>query len=159
MRKIQIERYLPLGIDKEAEQTQYWLAIVVGGLYSSISFLFWFTDGRQGLYEWQSGKATLIENARMPSFSSLTDGCMLGFVLTVAVLIYQLINHYLYQYSNQGSKCIYLMKRIPNKWEMHKRSLTLPLIGMLNMFVIMGLLRAIYLAVYMFCTPQQCLPF
>lgn len=65
---------------------------------------------------------------------------------------------YYYTYHYQGSKMMYLMKRLPDKWEVHRRCWTLPLAGTALLCVWMLVLRMLYFAIYMVCTPSQCLP-
>ena len=58
----------------------------------------------------------------------------------------------------QGSKNIYLMKRLPSRWELHRRCILLPALGMVGSLVMGFTLLMIYFAIYMLVTPDRCLP-
>ena len=68
-----------------------------------------------------------------------------------------LLAAYHYAYHRQGSKSIYLMRRLPSKLELHRRCLTLPIAGILIALLTAFLLLLIYYAVYMNVTPAECL--
>jgi hypothetical protein len=53
---------------------------------------------------------------------------------------------------------IYLMKRLPDPSERHRRALMLPLLAIAATVVLAILLRLIYFAVYLLATPKTCLP-
>ncbi len=57
----------------------------------------------------------------------------------------------------RGSRSDYLMRRLPNRWELARRSYALPLLLILATLVTMALLLAIYYAVYLALTPPECL--
>ena len=56
-----------------------------------------------------------------------------------------------------GSKSHYLMRRLPDKWEHHRRCLALPLLAILAGLVLIPILIAVYYAIYLHFTPEQCL--
>lgn len=153
-----MNRYAPPGINLRLELIEYWMTILVGISYS-ITFFFDFHASLNALYEFSSKNKYLIEGARMIPFETLMEGRLNGFVFTAIILVVLTIGHYAYHYNNQGSKSIYLMKRLPNKWELHKRCLILPSIGAVIAVLIMVLLWFTYLGVYYVFTPQQCLPY
>ena len=57
----------------------------------------------------------------------------------------------------RGSRSDYLMRRLPNRWELARRSYALPLLLILATLGTMALLLAIYYAVYLALTPPECL--
>lgn len=58
----------------------------------------------------------------------------------------------------QGSKSIYLMRRLPDRWELHRQCLTLPLLSILAGLLLVGLLLPLFFWVYTAAIPDQCLP-
>ena len=100
-------------------------------------------------------ETTVLSGEMMTSFDRLYDGSMLGFAF-FAVWCVAFIIHY-YTYYRQGSKSIYLMKRLPKKWERHRRAFTVPTL-MCVAFLIMALITTlIYFGLYMLITPNECL--
>ena len=149
-----LEKYAPLGIELGKEINLYIAEVVIATLQSSLFFIryLWALGD---LYMYRGSKKVLIEGAVMQSFDSLTDNVFsFGIIVCVATLMMAFV-HYAYHY--QGSKMMYLMKRLPNKWDVHRRVWTLPIVGCVLMALWMLVLRMIFFAVYILCTPSQCL--
>jgi len=92
----------------------------------------------------------------MPPFAEMISGYLNGFyVLAGSMIIAILLN---YRYHRKNSKSVYIMKRLPDRWEFHKRCLTLPFIGMILAIVAAGVMGLIYYGLYIYATPAQCLP-
>ena len=70
---------------------------------------------------------------------------MLGFIV------------YFYFYHRQESRSIYLMRRLPDRWELHRRCLTAPLAGIVFYAAATFTLILITFAIYMWATPAECL--
>ena len=51
------------------------------------------------------------------------------------------------------------MRRLPERWELHLRCLTVPVVGVLGAMSLQGILGIFYYLIYIFVTPRQCLPF
>lgn len=150
-----LENYTPLGIDA-GKQVGWWLAGVVAATLHSMLFLIRYFDRRADLYILKAGKRVLIDGAVMTDFGTLTEGVFLTFYLVSIVTLLVIIYHYFYHY--QGSKMMYLMKRLPDKWELHRRCITLPVVGAVLMMVWMLVVHMLYYTIYILCTPSQCLP-
>lgn len=150
-----LENYTPLGIDV-GKQVGWWLAGVVAATLHSMLFLIRYFDRRADLYILKAGKRVLIDGAVMTDFGTLTEGVFLTFYLVSIVTLLVIIYHYFYHY--QGSKMMYLMKRLPDKWELHRRCITLPVVGAVLMMVWMLVVHMLYYTIYILCTPSQCLP-
>ena len=50
------------------------------------------------------------------------------------------------------------MKRLPNRWELWRRVLTLPLGAMAVCGLTVLALTGLYYSIYLLCTPAGCLP-
>lgn len=59
----------------------------------------------------------------------------------------------------RGSRSIYLMRRLPDKWELHRRCWGRPLIFFVQSLALMACLTAFYFLIYLVFTPKGCLPF
>ncbi len=145
----------PLGIEakKEIKLITAWLIVAV--LYS-IPVIFRYRNLYNGLF-WSTGTytKTLIPYATMVPMNQVLGTHMIGFVFMVFYMIGLAVFHYAYHH--QGSKSIYLMKRLPDKNEFHRRCLTLPLLGIVVAIITGLLLFFIYLSIYLLVTPEQCI--
>ena len=103
-----------------------------------------------------SGERILRPGAVMPTFASIMHGTMIGFTFTAAVMLILAIRYYLTFY--HGGRSIYLMRRLPDRWELFRRTLTLPLLGIVTAGAASLLLCRLFYAVYMAVTPAECLP-
>lgn len=150
-----IENHAPLGIGV-GTQVGWYLAGVVAATLHSMWFFVEYVSARNELYVRTSGGLKLIESAVMMSFGALTENIFLTFYIVEVVTLLTVIFFYFYHFD--GSNMMYLMKRLPDKSELYRRVLTLPITGAVLLVVWMGILRMIYYAVYILCTPSQCLP-
>ena len=64
---------------------------------------------------------------------------------------------YYYMGFHNGSNSHYLMRRLPDRWEYHRRCLALPLMTILASLILIPLLLGLYYAIYILCTPEQCI--
>lgn len=149
-----MENYAPPGIPFKQEMA-YWELAMIGSTLWSMWFIVQYLESRSYLYETIAGKRVLIEGAMMPSFEDLMKGRFEVFYLVIIYCVIISAYHYFYHY--QGSKMMYLMKRLPNKWEVHVRCLLLPICGSVIAVVEMLVLKMLYYAIYILCTPPECL--
>ena len=150
-----LEQYAPLGIGVRNQVTGFIVGIVAATLHS-MWFLVEYISARNELYIRTATGMKLIEGAVIRDFSSLTEYVFLTFYIVTIVTFLTAVFFYFYHFD--GSKMLYLMKRLPNKWELFRRCVTLPSAGTVILLVWMSLLRILYFAVYTLCTPSQCLP-
>lgn len=146
---------IPPGISAEQEMKGF---LVVLALAVGISFLFFLRlwSAYDALFEWTEEECVLRDGAVMADFSVLLGlGTFSGFLLVVWVPPVTAICHYRYYY--QDSKSIYLMRRLPNRFELHKRALVLPFLELLLVVITVFLLVVLYYNIYLLVTPAQCL--
>ena len=155
MRRFKPADYAPLGLDYLRELRGFFLGLLAGAVYSG-SFLLRFYQSYRSLFQWSYGERMLLPGARMPDFSQLVHGSFLIFAALALVMPALIAWHYLYH--RQGAKSIYLMRRLPNPWELHRRCLVLPLAGMLLCLLAAVLLLLLYFGLYLWLTPPECLP-
>ena len=125
-------------------------------VFCSMWFLAKYFDRREELYYTDRfGDIYLRGDAVMPDFVNILSGTMIWFfvlaLLMAAFIVYNYGGYY------RGRKSIYTMRRLPNRWEMHKRSIVLPVMAALLTLVVAFAVLLIYYAIYMNCTPEQCL--
>lgn len=147
-----MEKYAPPGVNL-AQEVLYWVMTMTISTLWSMNFLLRYFQYRSNLYETRAGKTVLIEGAMMPTFEFLIEDLFEIFVLVFVFCVIVAVYHYFYHY--QGSKMMYLMKRLPDKWELHRRCLTLPIAAFIITIFYVLVLRALYYAIYLIFTPQQ----
>lgn len=145
-----LQLYFPVGMPWQQDIKLIlfgYIASVVWSLYCPVQMLWSYQD----LFD--SGK--LIPAAMMPDFIQLTDNTFLGFgALILAMILLAAAN---YRYHFKGSKSIYLMRRLPCRYEMLKRCLSVPAAIILLSLLTAFLLLITYYGIYCAVTPKQCL--
>ena len=133
------------------------IGVFAGGvLNSSIGFISEYSAAKQSLYIRIGTDAILDESRVMPDFAYILGGKLnYIFILAALALIIPSAIHYAFYHS--GSKSIYLMRRLPNRFELYRRCLLMPLIYTLAYMLAAAALLLIFYAVYMNGTPEACL--
>jgi len=152
--KIDLARHAPLGLDLYMEKQIFHTGMVVSGLFS-LGFLFRYSKYWSRLYLYYETKKVLRTGAIMPDFVEVMGRYLLPFVVLALVMLICSVYHYRHHY--RGSKSIYLMRRLPNRWELHRRCLTLPLAAAAICLLTAFALLLLYFAIYMLATPEECL--
>lgn len=154
-----LKHYAPPGMNLQPELCCLIFGIGTSILYS-MTFLVRYFEQREALYA-RHGNATLMEGVVMNDFYVLLglDGTysnvLTGFMITAIVMITTIPLYYVYY--RQGSKSIYLMKRLPNRGEIHKRALVLPIAAVLCCAAAAFLITMLYFTLYMLGTPAVCI--
>lgn len=119
-------------------------------------FLFRYSAARSALYETVLGCRLLRAGAQIVPLSDILRGSFLAapayFLLCLADIGLNLASFY------RGSKSIYLMRRLPDRWELPRRCAALPLLALAAGLVLTALLICLCNLLYFRATPQQCLP-
>lgn len=149
-----LDDFAPPGIGTDKELGRFILWLVVAWFFS-FGFFKNYAEARALLYHVQGTRRVLIEGAVMTDFSVLLGDSLQCFGFLSILLLSVVIWHYLYY--RQGSKSIYLMKRLPNRWEIHKRAWTLPLLAIAVTLMAAFLVLLFYFEIYMIATPKQCI--
>lgn len=154
MKKIDLTRYAPPGIKLKHEK-QFIITGFVLALVFSLQFLINFSSATSNLYVYHGTKRAMVPGAVMPDFHIVLDNVLfMFFVYAVCVLLF-IVAHYVYHY--RGSKSINLMRRLPSRWELHRRCLTIPLVASLMYLLSALVMLFVYYGVYMIFTPEECL--
>jgi hypothetical protein len=152
--RVDFSRHAPPGLDLKPETRLFGWGLVLSALFS-LQFFARFADAREKLY-WKNGPwRELIEGAVMPDFAQLLGPSLAGFWVLAACLAALIVVHYAYHY--HASRSIYLMRRLPSRWELHRRCLTLPLAGVVLCLAAAFVALVVFYLVYMTFTPDICL--
>lgn len=152
--KINFERVVPPGFDYLVT-IKFIVALNVASVLFSFGYLIELQAHYSELFTWENRERFLIDGALMADFHVLLDRYLLGFVVAAFASLALAGYHYAYHYT--GSRSINLMKRLPNRWEIHRRCWSLPCAGFLLSAAIGIMVLFIYYGVYKFITPQECL--
>lgn len=155
MKRIDWQRYVPLGV--HGKKTRNGLLIALGvGVLVSFGFFSRLHRARSELYAWAGRTLVLRPGAVMPYFTELLHGSFWGLGIVAACMLALAVGFYGYHY--QGGRSIYTMRRLPNRWELWRRCLTLPVLTALACLLLAGLLTLLYFEIYLQVTPEGCLP-
>jgi len=142
--KTKWERYYPLGFEHETERSIF-VACLFGasvwgiiGFYNRYSFWINSLDKRNPEYR---------------NFYEILDKAFFWFPIVLAFLLAAVIMHYAYHHT--GSKSIYLMRRLPSKWELHRRCFAGPIVCAVILLAVGIVLFGIFYASYMLFTPDE----
>ena len=154
MKKPDLQRYAPVGIRLNGELWTYGLVLCLAAL-SSLGFFLAYSDAYDSLFHYSGDLKILKAGAVMPDFDTLSLRYFSCFGLVLIVTLSFISTHY--SYHHRESKSIYLMRRLSDPWELHRRCLTLPVVGVGLALLVAFVLLALYFAVYMGVTPEECL--
>jgi len=150
-----LQRHAPPGLNIAGERNWYVLLMTLATLWSTI-YLFAYAEAYDRLFAHRLGVKTLQPQAQMPPFARLMENTMVLFPLLGLLILAAGADHYLYHH--RGSKSIYTMRRLPDRWLLHRRCLTLPLAALTFTALWVLALIGVYAAIYQFVTPAGCLP-
>lgn len=150
------KRLVPPGFPLERERAVYIAGLVLAGLQMLIVFFMKWKVAYGNLYEWVDGEKVFHDWAMMPGFLYLMDDTEGGFLLLAVLVFLAVFWHYSYYY--QESKSIYVMKRLPNRMEIHKRAWVLPLMAELGLLLSMVVMSLFCLFLYFALSPENYIP-
>lgn len=154
LRAVNLDRYAPLGLDAAAGLRWYGWGLFAAAGYS-LTFFIRYLNERGDLYYNKLGRQVLWDGVVMPDFVQVLGDALGGFAVLAAGCVGFAV--YCYLAHRQGSKSIYTMRRLPARWELHRRCLTLPAAGLAVCAVTAFVLLLLYYWIYMTATPAQCL--
>ena len=152
--KSKLVKYAPPGYDYQFDKTFYFVGLGVATAFS-FSYLIRFGEAKGELYTYHLGEKELIPGAIMPDFIDIFRGSLWGYLVLAFAMLLLIAFRYASYYQN--SKSIYLMKRLPDKFEMHRRCIVVPVITAISCMLVAFLVLLLYLGHYMLFTPDACL--
>lgn len=156
--KLDLRKYAPPGLELKTEGKMLAGGLILSFFFSLSFFLFYSSEYNQ-LYYWQNGPERVkvwIDHAMMPPFPVILRGTLTGFWITAVVMLSFIAVHY--GYHHQGSKSVYLMRRLPDKWERHRRCVTLPVLAAVLVLLCALVTMLLYYGFYMIVTPDRYIP-
>lgn len=166
MKKYRLLDLVPPWADGKVHRAGIIAALAFCAMLSSAFFHTQFSAARSALYTGEPGASALREGIQMEYFADLitsqghvsnwfSEPVFFHFLFLFLGAI--LLAVYNYSGFRNGSKSHYLMRRLPDRWEYHRRCLTLPLLTILAGLVLIPVLLGLYYAIYIHFTPEQCL--
>lgn len=147
-----LDRYFPVGYNWERELDWLTAGFTCSTIYALILYSVRYSTALESLYQ-DPEKKIFYTGAVMADFSQLARGCMLGFLIIIAATVFCVITHYNYHY--QGSKSIYLMKRLPAHNELWRRCLIAPIITAILAVIASLLLTLLLFGMYHLTVPEE----
>ncbi len=143
--KTKTERLFPVGFEWQTELSMFAAALTWSSLWGIIGF-----------YNRLSVAFDHIENGGdMLQFYEVLGNAIFWFPIAAAFMLVSIALHYAHHQS--GSKSIYLMRRLPDRWELHRRCLTVPIAAVIVCAAIAAALFFIFYWSYMLLTPEELL--
>ncbi len=152
--KLKLSRFAPPGMDLKKWKKLFFALEIISAIYS-LGFLLRYIDAKGEMFLKTKNGLVLIPGSVMPDFVSLINSSLMGFVILGVCMLLLIAECYLYFY--RDSKSIYLMKRLPDKWELHKRCIVLPVVCCLLSLLSALIVLSLYYGVYMTATPKECI--
>lgn len=151
-----LKRNLPPGMDPLPQKNLFIIGNISVFIISFFAFLINYSSARQKLYMYLGGKLVLNTDATIDNFSSMLS----LFYGVYFLLIMFILGYVIYNYADyrRGSKSIYTMKRLPSRFERHRRALTVPLISVAATVAIAIIAVFLFFIIYVLATPKTCLP-
>jgi len=148
----------PPGFDLEKAKLFYLIGVGIAGLVMFVTFIMRWNEAYGDLFEYarEYGGRVLREGALLPGFWYLIQTTEKSFWYLTAFILSAVVGNYSCYY--KGSKSIYVMKRLPNRLEIHRRAWTLPGVAILVNLLVMFLVVLLCLAVYFLCSVPACIP-
>ena len=140
------------------EQVRHLLAAVgAASVVTMLSFAIRLSGAISQLYEYDSvlRKNVLIPGAVLPSYPGIAFWSLWPYPLLATYLVIQGAANWGSYY--RGSRSIYLMRRLPDRWEALRRAVLLPLLGLAAAVLLAAALWLLGYWCYVTVPPEQCL--
>lgn len=112
--KINWEKHFPPGFEWETERGLFTAAFVISCLWS-LTFFHRFIEAVH----------YMLDRQGVPYFYEILGNAFFCFPIAIAFMLASIAMNYAHHHS--GSKSIYLMRRLPDPWERHRRCVEVPL--------------------------------
>ena len=162
MKTFDPKRHLPVGWEWENTKTGLIWGHILSGL-SLFSFLRRYSLALDSLYTqvWATSGTyirKLDPTRTIAPFSELTRGTPL-FGLWIFLAVMPILVWRYYRFHTQDAMSVYTMRRLPDRWEYHRRCWTQPILSAMAELLLYALLTALCWLVWYFATPVPCRPF
>ena len=154
-RQIDWDNLVPLGLGGRLTAKWILAGLVFAVCFAWILFEYHLSSQHGQLYWYHINRRELNPDAVMGPFYMTIRGVFNGFGIVILCMLPLSAAHYFYHY--QDTRSIYLMRRLPNRWELWRRCLALPLLCVVVCAVLAAAHLLIFYAIYYVSTPKQCL--
>jgi len=153
--RINWSRLVPLGMDGVKRKNQ--MATMLGfGIGGSLIFVLRYSNARSNLWGYYNGRRQRIPGRMMLTFEELLPGTFTLMAIAAIGFVMAAILFYLYHY--QGCRSIYTMKRLPDRRELWRRCLALPVTALVLAGLCTLILIGLYWLLWRFATPADAFP-
>ncbi len=146
--KTKWEKLSPPGYEWETERSLFLGGLSFACAWGIIGFFnrysIWLTDIKS------NARGRIAEAI---DFYEILGNAYFWFPILIAFVLAFIVMRYAHHHS--GSKSIYLMCRLPDKWELHRRCIAGPVIYVLIAIAVALILFFIFYSVYMIFTPDE----
>ena len=153
--KTDLKKYDPPGMDTGKEQGVFITGMSMS-LFYSITYLDAYWDEYRGLFVRSGGVKILRPERTIAPFFEILGNRLMGYIILAACMFVAVAIRYTYY--RQGSKSIYLMRRLPDPAVLHRSCWLQPMVrsGLALLAALVSL--AAFYVIYVFVTPAVCLP-
>jgi hypothetical protein len=120
-----------------------------------ILFAIRYMSARERLFLWENGVRVLRTGVKMQDLREIIGAIPLVFWVQIGLAAVTAARHYADHY-REGSRPVYLMRRLPDRWEYHRRCLALPAATAAATAALLALSLALFYGAYMLFTPAAC---
>lgn len=157
MMRIDLSRYAPPGTNIEKEIKNLCVGLAAATCCAVLVYGVRLRTAYDNLFDQIGGDRVLRTGAIMLPFDAILLYALWLFYLVALYSLASAVLHHITYYTG-GSKIIYLMRRLPQRWELLRRDITLPLLGASISLLSALLLKLLFWGLYYWITPTQCLP-
>ena len=153
-----LSRLFPMGWPWSSEVMGAAGAVGLSALISFVLFVYRFGSAvddlyTRGFYSWER---ELIPGVLIPPYPQVLGGCLIFFAVTALALALLPAAHFLYH--RQGARSDYLMRRLPQRWELARRCLGGSALLLAVTALTAALLFVLFFICYLAFTPAGHLP-
>ena len=154
MKKIDWKKFDPPGMDTAKEEGLFAVGTFCSFLWSTLYFSNEFSDAYRHLWRGKTGK--VLGGEAMEPFFELFGRSLSGYPMIMLCMFVTVWMRY--SYYQQGSKSIYLMRRLPDSNLFHRTCWVIPMSRVGICALVCGLQLLLSFIAYVVITPDVCLP-
>lgn len=155
--RIDLSRYAPPGTNIEKEIKNLCVGLAAATCCAVLVYGVRLRTAYDNLFDQIGRDRVLRTGAIMLPFDAILLYALWLFYLVALYSLASAVLHHISYYTG-GSKSIYLMRRLPQRWELLRRDITLPLLGASISLLSALLLKLLFWGLYYWITPTHCLP-
>lgn len=152
--KNKLSKFYPVGYGYKLETLFIVLLFTFFLGYAFLEFFDTFATAYYWIFDDYGGTYVLKKGAMMPDFYIMVLDSFDMFSFAPLFSIVLAVKHYYYHY--QGSKSIYLMKRLPDKAQLYKRCFAVPVAMCFIAGVLIAFSVTVFYIWYIKVLPEEC---